>query len=178
MTLERKPFEVEALRLAPWTAPDSEAAQAVEVPGNSRLSGDQKDIEGYLEGAWRSLTLLRDYQYAQDDAESSVIGTVFTDKVSITTPTLTGTYRLQWKLEFQAQARLGIVRLHDVTNDATWEESRQLLDASTWVPWSGFVDVAFAAQARTIALQYALESVTGQAAVRVRRARLAIARVA
>lgn len=177
MTLDRKPFEVESLRLAPWTSPDSEAAQEVAVPGNQRLSANQKDIESYVEGAWRSLTLLRDYQYVADETESIHTGTNWFEKIALQTPTLTGTYRLEWSTGFTAHARLGHGRIRDTTNDVVHGGSSILLDPGNYIVVTRFKDLVFTNEARRFAIEMALESFNAQASVRLVNTRIAIARV-
>lgn len=102
-----------------------------------------------------------DYQTAISTAQSTTTSTTFQMKVTLTTPSLTGTYRLGWAAKV-GQTNTGDkveARLRNTTDAATVGVPDNGIriepkDTNNRYPVGGFAEVVFAGAAKTFEIQY------------------------
>ncbi len=119
----------------------------------------------------------QDWQTAADEGESTTTSTSFQDKLSMTTPALTGTYRVAFYCEISPSTanRLQEARLYNSTNATELCIGITRPSAtSVYMPIYGFQLVTFSGAAKTFLVQYrSPQGVT----VAIRRARMELWRV-
>lgn len=119
------------------------------------------------------------YQYAASEAVSTSALVAWTTKATLTTPALTGTFRVAYHCEL---ANNGVNKTHDCrlynATDAVelCSDSRQRPKANLYGAVDGFVQVIFTGAAKTFQSQWA--SPDGSTVVSIRRARIELWRVA
>jgi len=119
-----------------------------------------------------------DPQIGVSEGTSTTTSSTMQDKVTLTTPALTGTYRVSFFCEIMignANARHQC-RLYNVTDAAElcFDDTRPSL-ASMYAARGGFQYVTFSGAAKTFKIQFASQG--GSATVTIRRARLELWRV-
>jgi len=121
----------------------------------------------------------QDYQYAESLARSTTTSSVFQTKVTLTTPALTGTYRVAWTAGYGMDStsnRRIAARLYNST-DAVELDIKSVRPSVTTVTESagGFAQVTFTGSAKTFLVQFrALDGTS----VAIENARLEFWRVA
>jgi len=97
-----------------------------------------------------------DYLVVEDLSKSTTTSSTFQDKLSMTTPTLTGTYRIQWQALIQNDGFLNRVRFRDVTNgENLWDAQRYACsDKDAWVFSGGFLTLEFSEESRELVIQW------------------------
>lgn len=101
-----------------------------------------------------------DSQSAVSAPRSTTTSAVFQNKVTLTTPALTGTYRLAWHAVVDNFGNLGEFRLQNTTDGATlgatvvWKTN----DNDNRLPVGGFAEVVFAGAAKSFAVQFRARS--------------------
>jgi hypothetical protein len=119
-----------------------------------------------------------DYQIEVVEGTSTTTSSTMQDKVTLTTPALTGTYRVAFFCEIMigtANARHRC-QLYNVTDAAElcFDDTRPSL-ASMYTVRSGFQNVTFAGAAQTFKIQFANQN--NSATVTIRRARIEFWRI-
>lgn len=119
----------------------------------------------------------KDYQTAVSLARQTTTSNVYQDKVTLTTPALTGTYRVGWMATIDHGDDQGKSRLYNVTDAAViQEEIRKIKTVSDRSSVGGFAEVVFAGVAKTFKIQFA--DVVGGNTQGIANARIEIWRVA
>lgn len=102
------------------------------------------------------------FQYAATEARTTTTSATFQIKTTLTTPTLTGTYRIGWTAELDSSDTTVSfeVRLWDATNGVVLGVSslREVKDTTDTIVVHNFMDVTFTAEARILQLQWRSES--------------------
>jgi hypothetical protein len=120
----------------------------------------------------------QDYQAAASEGVSSTTSDTFQDKATLTTPTLTGTYRVAYYAEIAVGSGNKLVesRLYNVTDTTELAFSFcRPPDTDYYRGESGFIDLTFTGAAKTFNIQY--RSPDNSTTVYIRRARLEFWRV-
>jgi len=121
----------------------------------------------------------RDYQSAASDGRSTTTSDVFQDKTTLTTPALTGTYRIGWTavVDHSISSSSDEERLYNETDAAVvgatinWRPSI----SSEVRHVSGFAEIVFTGAAKTFKIQY--RSVNGAATAAIQAAKIEFWRV-
>ncbi len=103
-------------------------------------------------------TFGQDYQTAISVARETTTSTVFQDKVTLTTPTLTGTYRVGWHAvvdQNNAQDKCW-VQLYNTTDAAVVGalQVQEPKDPANRIAVGGFAEVVFSGAAKSFIIQY------------------------
>lgn len=118
-----------------------------------------------------------DYQTAVSLARQTTTSGTYQDKATLTTPALTGTYRVGWMATFDHADDQGKFRLYNVTDAAVIQEEIRKIKATTdRTGIGGFAEVEFTGAAKTFKIQFA--DVTGGLMQGIANARIEIWRVA
>lgn len=119
----------------------------------------------------------KDYTAQASEGESTTTSASWQDKVTLTTPALTGVYRVNWYVEIKTSASNKFPQAR-VYNDTDGVElgfgQRTFSNAEIYDNFSGYANVTFTGVAKTIKLQFAN---TSGGTTTVRRARLSVWRV-
>jgi len=119
---------------------------------------DEKSIAGATNHRITLDTVFgQDYQSVASDAESGTTSSTYLDKVSLTTPALTGTYLISWQtcLENSSPNKTSTARLENVTDSSTLSgEHNQIEGANDCRVVSGFGEVVFTGSAKTFKIQW------------------------
>jgi hypothetical protein len=120
----------------------------------------------------------RDRQSVESLGTSTTTSSSYQTKVSLTTPVLTGTYRVAWFALVYSDGDLGRVRLQNVTDglDVGYWQRHKSSDADVIQAVGGFANVVFAGAAKTFSIQWRDES--GGNTQGIREARIEFWRVA
>lgn len=101
----------------------------------------------------------QDYQTAVSVGRSTTTLVAFQTKTTLTTPALTGTYRVGWEsvIDNEAVPRDTIVRLRNVTDGVTVGAERRIEsdDVSNRRGQGGFDIIVFTGTAKTLEIQFA-----------------------
>lgn len=119
------------------------------------------------------------YQAAASDGRSTTTSDVFQDKTTLTTPALTGTYRIGWSafVDHSTSSSSDEVQLYNVTDAVVvgvifnWRPSINTERRSV----SGFAEIVFTGAAKTFTIQY--RSVSGTATAGIQAAKIELWRV-
>lgn len=99
-----------------------------------------------------------DYQYEESLAETSTTATSFQNKVSLTTPSLTGTYRVGWRASLEADNGDGEIRLLNETDSEAIDLGQATSGGGPvsveFFHFSGFQNITFTGTAKTFRIQY------------------------
>jgi len=121
----------------------------------------------------------RNYQTAIATSRTTTTSSTFQDKTTLTTPALTGTYRVGWSAVIDAEAadKQAEARLYNVTNSEVIGVARTLRSTvvTDRISVGGFAEVAFTGAAKTFKIQF--KSVNGSTTVGIQDARIELWRV-
>ncbi len=119
----------------------------------------------------------RDYQSAKSLGASSTTSTSFQNKLSMTTPTLSGTYLLGWQAGLKASSTNKEVFMHieNVTDTVTEVDTEHSGQGDQHQLHSGFTEIEFAGSTKTFDLNYRSE--TSQSTATIDKAYMTIWRV-
>lgn len=103
---------------------------------------------------------LQDYQHVEALTRTTSTLDTFVSKVSLTTPVLTGNYRLRWSAVVDNGGNLGDFRLRNTTNALTIGDTRVFKagDAAVRADVGGIGIVAFTGAAKTFEIQFRAQS--------------------
>jgi len=119
----------------------------------------------------------KDYQTAVSLARQTTTSAVYQDKVTLTTPALTGTYRVGWMATVDNTDDQGKFRLYNSTNATViQEEIRKIKTDNDRTSIGGFAEIIFTGAAKTLKIQFA--DFIGGTAQGIADARIEIWRVA
>lgn len=100
----------------------------------------------------------QDYQTAISIARSTTTSATFQTKVTLTTPVLTGTYRIGWTsvIDMDNNKKSVLVRLQNTTDANTIgaEQRMEPKDTANRVVASAFAEVSFSGASKTFEIQY------------------------
>lgn len=119
-----------------------------------------------------------DYQFEIAGTRSTTTASSYGTKTTLTTPVLTGTYRIGWgAIVDNSLNKSGAVRLQDVTNGVTIgvEQVYEWGSASLRMPMGTFQEVVFSSQLRQLEIQF--KDVTGTGTQGIQQAKIEIWRV-
>lgn len=122
-----------------------------------------------------------DYQAVASEGTSTTDLDSLQLKLSMTTPGLTGTYRVGWYFEatIDSPARSVIVEIDNSTDAVVLgAHSRQPGSAGNFTMSSGYQNVVFAGSPKTFRIRFRVNVTTASPIASIRRARLQIWRVA
>jgi hypothetical protein len=101
--------------------------------------------------------VLSQYDYAEDNTASSTTLDTWQDKLTLTTDTITGLFRVFWSAVYSAdRGAYANLRLYDKTNSAVIgaEQTVKIVDATEKRPALATTIVEFDTESREITLQY------------------------
>lgn len=174
----------DAIKLDELAAPTDVTTLNVTTVAHGLIPKLPNDSNKYLNGIGTYTTpsgtnvFGADFQQAVSEGSSTTTSDIFQDKVSLTTPALTGTYRVAYYCEsscFLANRSVQ-VRLYNSTDAAelNLDEQRPSLSA-LFGSSSGFQFITFTGAAKTFKVQFA--SSNGVTQVTIRRARIEFWRI-
>jgi hypothetical protein len=118
-------------------------------------------------------------EYAEDDTEDTTTSSTYQQKLRLTTGTLlAGTYRISWSAEVGSSVKVKIFEAQVELDDTTTvgEISSAVSANNTYLPFSGFQELALTAASHTIDVDY--RAVDAGQTVAIRRVRVSCIRVA
>ena len=118
----------------------------------------QGRITAAANGSGGGGTFGQDYQTAISAARSTTTSTTFQTKVTLTTPSLTGTYRVGWTsvIDIDNNKKSVLARLQNTTDAVTIgaEHSMEPKDVTNRIVAGGFAEVSFSGASKTFEIQY------------------------
>ena len=122
-----------------------------------KSDGDNTDVELLGANSFVGVGFGANYQHEESIERSSTISGTYVDKLTLTTPSLTGTYFLMWSALADTPSGQAKYRFFDKTNSVviTPEVIFKPTDADEVSPLSGVAQLVFSAESREIAIQWA-----------------------
>jgi hypothetical protein len=96
----------------------------------------------------------QDYQTAQNDADTTTTSATYVSALSLTTPALTGTYRVMAYAMVENVDKIGQYRLQNTTDAATLGVESDLRVKTNDMAWHAYGDVVFTGAAKTFQIQF------------------------
>lgn len=124
-----------------------------------------------------ALVFGQNYQTAVSEGRSTTTSSIFQTKIALTTPALTGTYRVSWTAKGDAYGNPGEWRLQNVTDNVTVDgpANMKTQTADGRIHVGGFREVVFSGVAKTFEIQW--RNPDGGSTVGIEQARIEIWRV-
>ena len=122
-----------------------------------RSDGDNTDVELLGANSFGTIGFGADYQSEESFGRSTTTSGIYEDKVTLTTPTLTGKFFLMWSAIVDTPSGQGKFRFFDKTNNVvvTPEVIFKPTDEEERAPIGGVSEFEFNSEARELAIQWA-----------------------